>query len=102
LPLSTALSVCEGIGFEAGVSKDIPRSPGILRTLYRTIVLATVFISLPNVPLISILFLSQVGNGILLPFILVYMLVIANDKKIMGEYVNTRVFNYIAGERPPS
>ena len=59
--------------------------------------LATVFISLPNVPLISILFLSQVGNGILLPFILVYMLVIANDKKIMGEYVNTRVFNYIAG-----
>jgi Mn2+/Fe2+ NRAMP family transporter len=48
------------------------------------------------VPLLSILYLSQVGNGILLPFILIYMLVIANDKKIMGEYVNSRLFNYIA------
>ena len=97
LPLSTALSVCEGIGFEAGVSKTFREAPVFYGLYTGTIVLATVFISLPNVPLISILFLSQVGNGILLPFILVYMLVIANDKKIMGEYVNTRVFNYIAG-----
>jgi Mn2+/Fe2+ NRAMP family transporter len=60
------------------------------------ILLAAFLISLPNVPLLSILYLSQVGNGILLPFILIYMLVIANDKKIMGEYVNSRLFNYIA------
>jgi Mn2+/Fe2+ NRAMP family transporter len=97
LPLSTSLSVCEGIGFEAGVSKTFREAPVFYGLYTGTIVLAAVFISLPNVPLISILYLSQVGNGILLPFILVYMLVIANDKKIMGEYVNTRVFNYIAG-----
>ena len=97
LPLSTALSVCEGIGFEAVVSKTFREAPVFYGLYTGTIVLATVFISLPNVPLISILFLSQVGNGILLPFILVYMLVIANDKKIMGYYINTRVFNYIAG-----
>ena len=47
-------------------------------------------------PLLSIIFLSQVGNGILLPFVLIYMLVIVNDRKIMGDYVNTRTFNYIA------
>ena len=97
LPLSTALSVCEGFGFEAGVSKTFREAPVFFGLYTGTIVLAAVFISLPNVPLLSILYLSQVGNGILLPFILVYMLVIANDKKIMGEYVNTRLFNYIAG-----
>ena len=97
LPLSTAHSVCEGIGFESGVSKTFREAPVFYGLYTGTIVLAAFFISLPNVPLLSILYLSQVGNGILLPFILIYMLVIANDKKIMGEYVNTRVFNYIAG-----
>jgi NRAMP (natural resistance-associated macrophage protein)-like metal ion transporter len=97
LPLSTAHYVCEGLGFESGVSKTFREAP-IFHGLYAgVIVLAAFFISLPNVPLLSILYLSQVGNGILLPFILIYMLVIANDKKIMGEYVNTKVFNYIAG-----
>jgi NRAMP (natural resistance-associated macrophage protein)-like metal ion transporter len=97
LPLSTSLAFCEGIGFEAGVSKPFREAPVFYGLYTGTIVLATIFISLPNAPLLSILYLSQVGNGILLPFVLVYMLVIANDKKIMGEYVNTRMFNYIAG-----
>jgi NRAMP (natural resistance-associated macrophage protein)-like metal ion transporter len=96
LPLSTSLSVCEGIGVEAGVSKTFREAPVFYALYTGTIALAVIFISIPNVPLLSILYLSQVGNGILLPFILVYMLVIANDKKIMGEYVNTRAFNYIA------
>jgi len=51
---------------------------------------------LPNVPLLSILYLSQVANGILLPFLLILMLLIINDKHIMGEHVNSRLFNYIA------
>jgi len=71
----------------------------ISRALLEVIILAAVFISLPNVPLLSILFLSQVGNGVLLPFILIYTLAIANDEKIMGKYVNTRVFNYLAQAR---
>jgi len=97
LPLSTAHYVCEGLGLERGVSKSFKDAPAFHGLYVGIIVLAAFFISLPNVPLLSILYLSQVGNGILLPFILIYMLVIANDKKIMGEYVNTRVFNYIAG-----
>ncbi|MGZ7115731.1 MAG: Nramp family divalent metal transporter [Halobacteriota archaeon] len=97
LPLSTATYVCEGLGFESGVSKTFRDAP-VFHGLYAGIIaLAALIISIPNVPLLSILYLSQVGNGILLPFVLIYMLVIANDKKIMGEYVNTRLFNYIAG-----
>jgi Mn2+/Fe2+ NRAMP family transporter len=60
------------------------------------IILATILMCIPGVPYLSILFLSQVANGILIPFVLIYMLVIINDRKIMGDYVNTRMFNYIA------
>jgi NRAMP (natural resistance-associated macrophage protein)-like metal ion transporter len=96
LPLSTAHYVCEAFGFESGVSKSFREAP-VFHGLYAGIIVFAAFlISLPNVPLISVIFLSQVGNGILLPFVLIYMLVIANDKKIMGDYVNTRTFNYIA------
>ncbi|MGZ4909094.1 MAG: divalent metal cation transporter, partial [Halobacteriota archaeon] len=96
LPLSTATYVCEGLGLESGISKTFSEAP-VFHGLYAGIIaLAALIISIPNVPLLSILYLSQVGNGILLPFVLIYMLVIANDKKIMGEYVNTRLFNYIA------
>ena len=96
LPLSTAHYVCEGFGFESGVSKSFREAP-VFHGLYAGIIaLAVIVVMLPNVPLLSIIFLSQVGNGILLPFILIYMLVIVNDKKIMGEHVNSRGFNYIA------
>ena len=96
LPVSTAHYVCEALGLERGVSKTFGEAPAFHGLYTGIIILSAIFISLPNVPYLSILFLSQVGNGILLPFILIYMLTIANDKTIMGEYVNSRTFNYIA------
>ena len=96
LPLSTAYYVCESLGFEAGVSKSFREAP-IFHGLYLgLIILAVIVIMLPNVPLLSILYLSQVANGILLPFLLILMLLIINDKRIMGEHVNSRLFNYIS------
>ena len=96
LPLSTAYYVCESLGFEAGVSKSFREAP-IFHGLYLgLIILAVIVIMMPNVPLLSILYLSQVANGILLPFLLILMLLIVNDKSIMGEHVNSRLFNYIA------
>ena len=96
LPLSTAYYVCESLGFEAGVSKSFREAP-IFHGLYLgLIILAVIVIMIPNVPLLSILYLSQVANGILLPFLLILMLLIINDKSIMGEHVNSRLFNYIA------
>lgn len=96
LPLSTAYYVCESLGFEAGVSKSFREAP-IFHGLYLgLIILAVLIIMIPSIPLLSILYLSQVVNGILLPFVLIMMLLIINDKKIMGEHVNTRLFNIIA------
>ncbi|MBI5460197.1 Nramp family divalent metal transporter [Methanobacterium sp.] len=96
LPLSTAYYVCESLGFEAGVSKSFREAP-VFHGLYLGLIIAAVIIILiPSVPLLSILYLSQVANGILLPFVLILMLLIINDKKIMGEHVNTKLFNVIA------
>ena len=96
LPLSTAYYVCESLGFEAGVSKSFKEAP-IFHGLYLgLIILAVIIIMIPSAPLLNILYLSQVANGILLPFILILMLFIINDRKIMGEYVNSKLFNYIA------
>ena len=96
LPLSTAHYVCESLGFDAGVSYSFREAPVFHGMYAGIIILAAIIISLPNVPLLSILFLSQVGNGILIPFVLIYMLVIINDRKIMGDFVNTKTYNYIA------
>ena len=96
LPLSTAYYVCESLGFEAGVSKGFREAPVFHGLYLGLIILAVIVIMFPNVPLLSILYLSQVANGILLPFLLILMLLIINDKRIMGEYVNSRLFNYIA------
>lgn len=96
LPLSTAYYVCESLGFEAGVSKSFREAPVFHGLYLGLIITAVIIILIPSVPLLSILYLSQVANGILLPFVLILMLLIINDKKIMGEHVNSRLFNIIA------
>jgi Mn2+/Fe2+ NRAMP family transporter len=96
LPLSTAYYVCESLGFEAGVSKGFKEAPVFHGLYLGLIVLAVIIIMFPNVPLLSILYLSQVANGLLLPFVLILMLLIINDKKVMGDYVNSKLFNFIA------
>ncbi len=97
LPLATSYFVCEMLGFEAGVNKGFREAP-VFHGLYLGLILmAVIIIMFPNAPLLSILFFSQVANGLLLPFILIFMLILINDKKIMGEHVNSKLFNYIAG-----
>ncbi len=96
LPLATAYSVCEGLGFEAGVDKSWRQAPqfNILYTLL--IVLGAGVILIPRVPLIPVLFLSQVLNGLLLPFVLVFVCLLVNRKDLMGDHVNGRVWNVVA------
>jgi NRAMP (natural resistance-associated macrophage protein)-like metal ion transporter len=96
LPLSTAYYVCESLGFEAGVSKGFREAPVFHGLYLGLIILAVIIIMIPSVPLLTILFLSQVANGLLLPFVLILMLLIINDKRVMGEYVNSRLFNLIS------
>ncbi len=96
LPLATAYSVCEGLGFEAGVDKSWREAPQF-NTLYTVlIVLGAGVILIPGVPLFPVLFLSQVLNGLLLPFVLVFVCLLINRRELMGEHVNGRVWNVVA------
>jgi hypothetical protein len=94
---STAYVVSEGLGLEAGVSKSFREAP-VFHGLYLGLIVIGAFaIMIPNAPLLSILYFSQVFNGVLLPIVLIFMLVIINDKSVMGEHVNSRIYNYITG-----
>jgi Mn2+/Fe2+ NRAMP family transporter len=96
LPLSTAYTVCEGLGFESGVGKAFSEAP-IFYWLYTILIAAGAGVILtPNLPLVKISVLSQVVNGVVLPFVLIFMLLLINKKELMGEYVNSRLFNVIA------
>jgi len=96
LPLSTAYSVCEGLGFEAGVNKRMKDAP-IFYSLYTLlIVVGAGVVLIPSFPLIKMILLSQVLNGILLPFVLIFMVLLINKVDIMGEWTNSRSFNIIS------
>ncbi len=96
LPLATAYSVCEGMGWESGIDRNFRTAPHFFWLYTGLIVLGALFVLIPNAPLILIMYLSQVANGILLPFVLIFMLKLINDRELMGDYVNTRTFNGIA------
>ncbi|HET8668655.1 MAG TPA: Nramp family divalent metal transporter [Terriglobales bacterium] len=96
LPLSTAYTVCEGLGFESGVGRRFKDAP-VFYWLYTVLIAAGVgIILIPNFPLIKILILSQVVNGAVLPLVLIFMLLLINNRDLMGKHVNSRVFNLVA------
>ena len=95
LPLSTAYSVCEGMGWDAGVDRRFEEAPQFFGLYTAMIILGAGVVLIPNFPLLKVMYFSQVGNGILLPVILVFMLKLINDKRLMGEFINNRTFNVI-------
>jgi Mn2+/Fe2+ NRAMP family transporter len=96
LPISTAYTVCEGLGFESGVDKKFSEAK-VFYWLYTVLLMAGGgVILLPNIPLVKISVLSQVVNGIVLPFVLIFMLLLVNKSELMGKHVNGTWFNFIA------
>jgi len=96
LPLSTAYTVCEGLGFESGVGKKFGEAP-VFYWLYTILIIAGAGVILvPNLPLVKISILSQVVNGVAVPPVLIFMLLLVNKKELMGEYVNSRLYNFTA------
>jgi len=96
LPLSTAYSVCEGLGFEAGVNRRIREAP-IFYLLYTLLIVAGAgVILIPGFPLVRMILLSQVLNGVLLPFVLIFMILLINRHDLMGEWINPRWFNLVS------
>jgi NRAMP (natural resistance-associated macrophage protein)-like metal ion transporter len=97
LPLATAYYVCEGLGMEAGINKRFHEAPTFY-WLYTTLIGlgALTVMLLSESKQIPIILFSQVANGILLPFVLIFMLHLVNRVDLMGKYKNSRAFNNIA------
>ena len=96
LPLSTAFVVCEGMGWEDGVNKKFSEAPQFYGLYSLLIFLGAGIVILPGIPLFPLIYISQVINGIVLPAILVFMLILINNKKLMGDYVNKKIYNLIS------
>jgi NRAMP (natural resistance-associated macrophage protein)-like metal ion transporter len=97
LPLATAYYVCEGLGFESGIDKSLQDAPTFY-ILFTSLILfgALAVLVIRESMQVPIILLSQVANGILLPFVLIYMLKLCNRTDLMGAHANNRTFNAIA------
>ena len=96
LPLSTAHVICEGLGFEAGLDHKFREAPAFYWLYTMLILVGAGIVLLPNAPLWKIAIFSQVGNGVWLPIVIIFILLLVNRKDLMGEHTNTVAFNIIA------
>ena len=95
LPIATAFYVCEAFGFEAGIDKKWKEAPQFYWLYTAIIVIAGAIILIPNAPLIAITLWTQIINGLLLPVVLISMMLLVNNKDIMGDYTNKPLNNII-------
>lgn len=96
LPLSTSYTVCEGLGFESGVDRQFNEAPIFYWLFTFLIVVGAGVVLIPGFPLVRMILLSQVINGILLPFVLIFMTLLVNRRSLMKEWVNSRAYNFVA------
>jgi NRAMP (natural resistance-associated macrophage protein)-like metal ion transporter len=96
LPLSTAHVICEGLGFEAGLDHKFREAPAFYWLYTILIVVGAGIVLLPNAPLWKFFIFSQVGNGVWLPIVIIFILLLVNRKDLMGEHTNTVAFNFVA------
>jgi Mn2+/Fe2+ NRAMP family transporter len=97
LPLATSYNVCEGMGFESGLDRRWSEAKIFYAFFTGLIVCGAGFVLIPHLPLLKVILISQVANGVLLPFVLTFMLILVNRKRLMGEYCNGLWGNVIAG-----
>ncbi|MBM3324471.1 MAG: divalent metal cation transporter [Calditrichaeota bacterium] len=95
LPLSTSYTICEGFGWETGLDKKFHEARQFYILYTALIVVGVLVVLKPNLPLVQVMFLSQVLNGVVLPIVLFPMLILVNDRRLMGEHVNGLVYNII-------
>jgi Mn2+/Fe2+ NRAMP family transporter len=84
------------MGWESGVNKEFSEAPQFMGLYTGLILFSGGLILIPGAPLIKIMLVSQVVNGVLLPFVLIFILLLINKKDLMGEYVNGRINNWIS------
>ena len=96
LPLSTAYAICEAMGFEHGIDKTYREAPAFFILYTFLIVIGAGLVLMPGISLYKVMLAAQVINGVLLPPILIFMLLLVNNKELMGKYKNGRIYYYIA------
>ena len=96
VPLATAYYICEAMGWEAGINKSFREAPQFMWIYTLTIILASLVVLIPGAPLVFLMVLSAVINGLLLPFVLIYATLLVNNNKLMGKFVNPKSYNYIS------
>ena len=96
IPLSTSYAICEAFGWESGVDNSYKEAPAFLGIYTFIIAISSVVILIPNLSLMGILIATQQIAGVLSPIILIFMIILVNDKRIMGNYVNTKIQNIIS------
>jgi Mn2+/Fe2+ NRAMP family transporter len=96
LPLSTSYYVCEAFGWESGIDRRREDAPQFYLLYEAMIVLGAGLVLIPKLPLLQIMLLSQTANGVLLPFILIFMLLLAGDERLMGRYRNSGLVNALS------
>ena len=96
LPLATAYSLSEALGFEKGLSRSFREAPIFLGIFTSLMVIGAVVALIPGLPQINLLLITQCVNGLLLPVILIAIVKLASNEEIMGEYKNTTGFNVLA------
>lgn len=95
LPVTTSFYICEAFGFEAGIDKTLRQAPQFYGLFTSILAIGVAIVLIPGIPLIRISLVSQVVNGLLLPVILVCMMLLVNDREIMGKHVNSRFSNVV-------
>src|SRR5207247_4511140 len=93
LPISTAYAVCEGLGFESGLDKKFNEAPAFYWLYTLLIITGAGVLLVLRFPLAHIMVLSQVVNGVMLPFVLIFTVRLINDRELMGRYVNSQRYN---------
>src|SRR5438270_3489054 len=96
LPLATAYNICEGLGLESGLNKRFSEARAFYWLYTLLIAFGAGVVLLPRIPLLKVILYSQVVNGVLLPFLLIFMLILVNKKELMGEYRNSKIVNAMA------
>jgi Mn2+/Fe2+ NRAMP family transporter len=96
VPLATAYYLCEAMGWETGVNKNFKEAPQFMWIYTALIVVSASLVLIPGAPLVMLMILSSLLNGILLPFVLIIALLLVNNTRIMGKYINPRGYNYIS------
>jgi Mn2+/Fe2+ NRAMP family transporter len=95
MPLSTSYAICEAFGWESGISKNFREAPVFMGLFTLLVVVGALVVLSPNVPLIPVILVSQNVNGLLLPIVLIFILMLAGDRRIMGDHANGRFSQWI-------